>query len=464
MLPSHARKTLRGLSVFRHSFTVKAAEEIVGGSPASLALLVNRCLVRRGGVDRYEIHELLRQFASGKLRSERAEAESVRDRHASYYLNRVEEWFEKLTGPEQYPTLERMSIDMGNIHTALQRAAEAGDSGLLGRAVEGLFFYYDMRTQFEEADRLFRAVHNAYVQHPKRDKVLEGFLQIAYGWTGMRIQPDEATRDLQAGLELLPESAPTTRLHAIANVICAYASRSEEAATHLKRIQDSVEFYHNCGDAWGEGLARAAWSELERGHDEAMAETLAYESLRLHREAGDAWGEGLVLMSLGRMAEIQGHFELALTRYEQSQCLSEPIGADISGVINSIASQARVVGRLGQGARSEQLAAEALRLSRGVGNRLLQARASIELARARAKRGDRASSRELLEEAFRLSTYREWDYIQAECARMLLEMALDEGDVGLAERWLREADELEPNHAEMPALQERFETLRRSSS
>ena len=460
LLPEEAQAALQRLSVFRNAFTIEAAEYVTESFPSNLALLVNRCLIVRIGPECYEIHELLRQFASGKLSAAGSEVERVRARHAEYYLHSVAKWFLKLTGPEQYPTLERMGQEMVNVRSAFQHAADMGTSELLREASEGLFFYYDMRTQFEEGERVFQNAADVYAQHKNRDNSVDAFLQIASGWFAAHARPDLASERLAASLRLLKEGVPENRLHAMANVICAYAGQGEDLEGHIQRARSSVDFYRNCRDVWGEGLAMAAWASMEGYLDETRAESLAYQSLRLHREAGDAWGEGLVLMSLARLAESNGNLELALARYGESQRLSEPIAADIVGVINAIAGQARVTGRLGNAERSEQLAKQAVRLSRGIGNRLQTGRALIELARARRLLGDPTSARQLLEESFSLLSHRQWSRLQANCALLLLELALDERDVGAAERWFREASMLEAENVDLVPLSERLNELR----
>jgi len=456
LLPEDAQAALRRLSVFRNAFTIGAAEYVTESFPSNLALLVNRCLIKRIGPERYEIHELLRQFASGKLSAAGNEIDRASARHAEYYLQAVAKCFQKLTGPKQYPTLERMGHEMGNVRSAFQLAAENGASDLLREASEGLFFYYDMRTQFEEAAKVFLNAANAYAQHTNRDNSVDAFLRIASGWFIDHTRPDLAAERIAAGLKLLKDGLPENRLHAMANVICAYASSGDDLDGHIQRTRSSVEFYRDCPVAWGEGLAMAAWARMESYRDVAQAESLAYQSLRVHREAEDAWGEGLVLSFLARMAESGGNLELALTRYEESQRLSEPIAADIVGVINAIASQARVTGRLGNAERSEELAEQALRLSRGIGNRLQIGRSLIELARARQLLGDRTSARRLLKESFALLTHRQWSNLQAHCALLLCELSLDDRDVGAAERWFREASMLEPENADLVPLSEKL--------
>jgi len=460
MLSDEAQAALRRLSVFRGTFKTAAAEHVAEISPSILALLVNRCLIKRVGPKRYEMHELLRQFASGKLSAAELEIERVRARHAEHYLKLVASWFQALAGPDQYPTLERMHHDLANVRLAFQHAADVGDSSLLCESSEGLFFYYDMRTQFEEAKTVFVNAAGAYAKHEDRDVEVEAFLRIAGGWFADHIWPDQAAEQLAAGLKMLGNKAPESRLHAMANVICAYANTGTDVDGHLQRVQSSVEFYRGCQDMWAEGLATAAWAVIENYRDKAQAETLAYQSLRLHREVGDAWGEGLVLLSLARMAEMQGNLDLALSRYEESQRLAEPIASDIVGVIDSIAGQAWVTGRQGNALESEALAMQALLLSRGIGNRLQIGRALMALARARRMLDDATSAKELLEEAFATLTHRQWGSLQASCAVSLLELSLDASDVGSADRWYREASMLEPEQEDLPFLAEKLARLR----
>jgi DNA-binding SARP family transcriptional activator/predicted ATPase len=463
MLSDEGQAALRRLSVFRGSFTIKAAEYVAEVPPSVLALLVNRCLIKRVGPKRYEIHELLRQFASRKLTSTERKTDRVRVRHAEHYLQSVATWFQALKGPDQYLTLQRMRDDLANVRLAFQHAADIGASDLLRGSSEGVFFYYDMCTQFEEAETVFVNAGTAYGQCEDQEGEVDAFLRIAAGWFAHHIRPDRAAERFTAGIKLLGDTYPVTRLHAMSNVICAYASSGSDVENHAKRVQASVDFYRAQQDLWGEGLATAAWASVESDRDEAKAESLAYESLRLHREAGDAWGEGLVLLSLAFMAEARGNFELALTRYEESQRLSQPIAADITGVIEAISGQARVTCRLGNAEKSEVLAKQAVRLSQGIGNRLQMARARIELARARRMLGDPASAKELLESAFAMLTHRQWSHLQASCAVSLVNLAVEVSDIGSADRWHREASLLEPEHPALASLAKQLEKLRKDS-
>lgn len=69
LLTARQQIIFRQLSVFWNGFTREAAQEVTGVSLRELLALVNHSLVSLNPVGRYEVHELLRQFASEKLRA-----------------------------------------------------------------------------------------------------------------------------------------------------------------------------------------------------------------------------------------------------------------------------------------------------------------------------------------------------------------------------------------------------------
>ncbi|MCP4541032.1 MAG: AAA family ATPase [Chloroflexi bacterium] len=80
------RQILMQLSVFRGGFTRDAAQRVTGAGLRTLKTLVNKSLLRRDhDTGRYEVHELLRQYAEERLKSS-GNAVAARDTHCEYYL------------------------------------------------------------------------------------------------------------------------------------------------------------------------------------------------------------------------------------------------------------------------------------------------------------------------------------------------------------------------------------------
>src|SRR6185369_7160746 len=91
-LSDEERMAYRRLSVFRGGFTQEAVREVTGASLATLATLVNRALVwRESQSERYQVHELLRQYAEEQLQVA-GEAEMTRTAYRIFYAQYAYQW------------------------------------------------------------------------------------------------------------------------------------------------------------------------------------------------------------------------------------------------------------------------------------------------------------------------------------------------------------------------------------
>ena len=63
---------------------------MAGASPTLLSALIEKSLLRRGVTGRYDMHEVVRQYASEKL-AESAAARSVRKSHLEFFLQAASE-------------------------------------------------------------------------------------------------------------------------------------------------------------------------------------------------------------------------------------------------------------------------------------------------------------------------------------------------------------------------------------
>ncbi|MFL7807792.1 MAG: BTAD domain-containing putative transcriptional regulator, partial [Anaerolineae bacterium] len=86
MLTEKERRVFARLSVFRGGFTREAAQAVTGADLRALISLVNKSLLQRGRGGRYEVHELLRQYAAGKLEEVPEEKKETLDLYADYYV------------------------------------------------------------------------------------------------------------------------------------------------------------------------------------------------------------------------------------------------------------------------------------------------------------------------------------------------------------------------------------------
>ena len=143
------------LSVFRGGFTRAAAESVADAVPATLARLSQKSLLRReqhGG--RYQIHELLRQYAAQRLQQSDTEL-SVRDRHADYFARYLEAREPDLRAPNPASALADIEREIGNVRAAFRWMLERQQMDQVRRSIEALNLFYERRAAHGEAVSVF---------------------------------------------------------------------------------------------------------------------------------------------------------------------------------------------------------------------------------------------------------------------------------------------------------------------
>ena len=150
---------LKRLSVFQGGFRRGTAADIAGASLLTLATLVEKSLLQahpkgpRSG--RYQMHELLRQFAREMLEENRQEESATLAQHSAYYLSYVSSRQEMLNGPELQTALEEISEEIDNIRAAWIWASERSNLEAIEQALDGLYSFYEIRSRYHEGVELF---------------------------------------------------------------------------------------------------------------------------------------------------------------------------------------------------------------------------------------------------------------------------------------------------------------------
>src|SRR5262249_34901890 len=141
------QQVLRQLSVFRGGFKHEAAEQVAGASLRVLTTLVHKSLLRRadGGANstgRYELHELLRQFAAEQLDALPNERAAVEARHSTFYLRFVAEREHRLARNEVREAAAEIHSELDNVRQAWAWAAERAQVAALEASAYGVWHFY----------------------------------------------------------------------------------------------------------------------------------------------------------------------------------------------------------------------------------------------------------------------------------------------------------------------------------
>ena len=149
-LTADQRQVFMRLSVFHGGFTRQAAEVVAGANLRSLRLLLNHALITVEADGRYSIHELLRQYAAAKL-ADSTRMEATRRSYSSHYLTALRAWEDDLRGGvRQTAALYEIEADWENIRAAWYMALEIGEESAVEQAVEGLHFFIEISSRYQE--------------------------------------------------------------------------------------------------------------------------------------------------------------------------------------------------------------------------------------------------------------------------------------------------------------------------
>ncbi len=405
------------LSVFRGGFTRQAAYEVAGASIDLLAGLVGKSFLRHDAtLGRFEIHELMRQYAEERLEEDPAECTAAHDRHAAYFAEFARALSSELRGSfDDRPDL-KAEREILNLRAAVRHAAGQAQLDELRKFIDGLWLLHELRGWNQAGAGLFGEIAVALGAGERRGEVAEAsevdnqdpeaamlrnwaigaqaFYQALLGSPTAAADKARTSaaelRRLEAGSELfIPLVA-----HNLASVIQLQAE--DLLGNAFSNAQEAVELATRLGEDWWEGLF-TTWQGsasllLGRAQD---ARRYARASLAIFEELGSPYGATWPLQLLARLAlgrqdhpEARRLFEDVLHR---AQSISFDRGTSLAlGALTDVNLQLEDV------QQAESYGLEALRLSSETGQVADALGAISDLARIRAARGEPAEAVRLL--------------------------------------------------------------------
>jgi tetratricopeptide (TPR) repeat protein len=149
-LSEEERRVFRALSVFRGGFFREAAEAVAGVSLRVLSDLVDKSLLRREPDGRYQVHDLLRQYAQTRMESMPEETTRIHDLHSAYYARFLDERNNDLNGGRQRETSLEIEAAIDNIRAAWLWAVERSRVKDIDRSQHPLYLFYNFQSRYSE--------------------------------------------------------------------------------------------------------------------------------------------------------------------------------------------------------------------------------------------------------------------------------------------------------------------------
>ncbi|HES58454.1 MAG TPA: hypothetical protein ENO21_03390, partial [Firmicutes bacterium] len=334
MLGEREAEVFQALSVFCGGFSRQAARQVAGATLQDLRALVTRSLLHRAPTGRYEIHELLRQYAAEKLASSPSAAEAVRDGHSRYYATGLQHWAQDLKGSRQMAALAEMEVEIDNARAAWDWALERGRVHLLDQALDGLAGFYEWRARFGEAETALQAAAERLRTGSSSDALRVRTRVLAWqgliAWRSGRTEP--ANRLLEQSLALLEDprlAGHDIRLERAFALYCrGYAVHDVDREAARRLCEASAALYEALGDR--HSLCRVSkilGEVITQLGDYGRGRRLIESGLAHARAVGDQRTVAECLQWLSFMATYRGQVEETARFARESADIYRAIGA-----------------------------------------------------------------------------------------------------------------------------------------
>jgi len=307
LLPETDREVFQKLSVFRGGWTREAAESVAGAELSTLARLIDQSLVRRNTVGRYEVHELLRQYGAEHLEAA-GQTEAVQQGYLASYLKLLARCERDIKAHHQSAALDTIAADFENVRHAWHLAVHQKQVVALGKALESLHLFADMRGRSHDVVPLFQEAVEQFPPFPDFEqravlRRLQARLTRLIVLGNLRIERHlrEEIDACLAAARAWQDQAEIGFCLMVSGLVARWEAdeTSPDADTRASRLfQECVAVYEALGDPFYQAEV-LAWQASTTAREEVqVSQALLTQSLTLRREIEDRHGIAWITLSL----------------------------------------------------------------------------------------------------------------------------------------------------------------------
>ncbi|MCB0187738.1 MAG: AAA family ATPase, partial [Caldilineaceae bacterium] len=261
MLAPQEQHLFERLSIFRGSFSRRAAQQVTNATPHLLQSLVKKSLLQSMVQGRFALHELLRQYANERLDATSPAALDIGRRHSAYFAEATVAWTPALKDERQQQTLKAMETDSENLRVAWQWSIAQGHVEQLLAMVNGLSQFYVWRGRYQEgAEGIASAMARLPFFSKQDDPLPVAQLHVSLTiWHGLFLrllgQIEQALQRCHEALAQL-QRAPliTEEMRAeegFAWLQLGHALRDRDRRAAQDAYERSLQAYRAINEAWG---------------------------------------------------------------------------------------------------------------------------------------------------------------------------------------------------------------------
>lgn len=477
------REVFARLAVFRGGMTREAAQQVAGANLRVLTALVNKSLLRRDpDSGRYEIHELLRQYAEERL-EDAGEAAATRDAHSAYFASFMDQRQGAMYQKAEGKAVAEIEAEIENIRASWHWAVESGNLEPIDRAMHMLSSFYEIRGWSREGQEAYRMLIERLRPLVGEEHPLLARARLRQAWHGMRLGSFEGGTEIaeKAWALFKDDAARPDRFVALdvriyiammrgqydtaCQVGAEYMALAKAAGDPMYEVrsmsqlgyalflqgsyQEAKALYEQVVpmlEAFGSpgGIAIGLNNLGEICHvlgEDTEAKALFERAFALYKEANNRHGMAFTLNNLGKVAHTLGDFDAAEHYNEQSLELYREVG-DRRGAADALNRVGGTASSLGDYAKARASHAESLQVYRAMGDQRGIADSLMLLAMAVMSQGEFDLAVEQVQESLEIRRQLGNPSEIADALQGLAIIAISLGDLQTAQRTNQESLEI----------------------
>jgi predicted ATPase/DNA-binding CsgD family transcriptional regulator len=366
LLTGEEQQVMMRLAVFQGGFHREAAEAVAGASLRVLTALVDKSWLRwDSDKRRYDLHELLRQYADEQLVKAGA-VENTRDAHAVFFAGWMQKREAEIKYRRQDAALVDIEQDFANVRLAWNRATEHLNRELLYQMMEAVNFFCDMRVRFIEGERMFADAAACFAPYDDPDNRLAYYRMrlrrsrmFQNAQTYIAVDLDSLWVELQAIREgLNAYDSPADMAFALYQIGFLLSFRTYEEVS-MPYFEACVRIYTELNDLFY--LADTLHLLATALKDFQKSKGYYEQSLAIQEEIGDRNGIGWTLTQLARSNYLEHLYDVGEVYSNRAMAIQRERG-DWKGLHYSMINHAMWSFRRGVWDKAQYFAEESLKI------------------------------------------------------------------------------------------------------
>lgn len=330
MLGKAEQRVFSRLSIFKGGFRREAAELVAAASLPILAELTGRSLLRRTPDGRYDLHELVRQYAAARLHDDLSEAYATREMHGEYFMRMLSEQETRMKGPRQARAFAEIQHELDNVRAAWRWAVETNTIGAIAAATHPFWLFVEVTGCYAEGRAMFMAAIDGLDTHGATTDehiMVRARLTVASSSHLIRTGTDsDAIALIRQAIDDLTRVAAHRDLGLALNLRAPFHHAQQNYLQEQDDLRASIEQFKRVGDRWGLAYSLNDLGMVLNvcGATDAANE-LHEQSLTIFREIGDQRGIAFALSNLGTIASEAGSLDNARRHHAEALSIRQSI-------------------------------------------------------------------------------------------------------------------------------------------